>query len=125
MFNLRQSTLLLVVDDCSAYVEIAKLDKTTSSDVIIHLRSVFARHSIPEVVVSDNGPQYAAFKFAKFAEEKGYTHNHLSMFSDKAAVADLPLSKVTAGCHNTTCVLEFHELSNELNETKLHGSAGN
>ena len=74
MFYYRQSTYLLLVDYCSSYVKIAKLEKTTSSDVILHLRSVFARHSIPEVVVSDNGPQYAGFEFAKFAEEKGFTH---------------------------------------------------
>ena len=74
MFYYRHSTYLLVVDYCSSYVEIAKLEKTTSSDVILHLRSVFARHSMLEVVVSNNGPQYAASVFAKFAEEKGFTH---------------------------------------------------
>ena len=61
---------LLVVDYCSSYVEVAKLEMTTISDVILHLRSVFARHGIPE----DNGPQYSAFEFAKFAAEKGFTH---------------------------------------------------
>ena len=55
-------------------MEIAKLKKTTTSDMILYLQSVFARHGIPEVIVSDNGPQYAAFKFAMFAAEKGFTH---------------------------------------------------
>ena len=31
---------------------------------------MFARHGIPELVASDNGPQ---FSFAKFAEEYGFT----------------------------------------------------
>ena len=74
MFFFKRATYLLVVDYCSIYVEIAKLDETTSSDVILHLRSIFARHGIPEVVVSDNGPQYAGHEFARFAERTGCTH---------------------------------------------------
>ena len=58
MFVYKQATYLLVVDNASSYVEIAKLAETTSPDVILHLRSIFARHGIPETVVSDNGPQY-------------------------------------------------------------------
>ena len=49
-------TNLLVVDYASSYAQIAKLAETTSPDVILHPRSIFARHGIPETVVSDNGP---------------------------------------------------------------------
>ena len=44
----------------SCYLEIAKLMMTTSSMVVLKLRDVFARHGIPEVVQSDNGPQFTA-----------------------------------------------------------------
>ena len=65
---------MLVVDYASSYVEISKLAATTSPDVIMHLRSISARHGIPETVVSDNGPQDASHEFARFASEEGFIH---------------------------------------------------
>jgi len=42
--------------------------------VVAHTSSIFARHGIPEVVVSDNGPQFASESYNKFAEEYGFQH---------------------------------------------------
>ena len=39
-----------------------------------HLKSFFCRHGIPEIVMSDNGPQFSAATFSKFADEWGFTH---------------------------------------------------
>ena len=83
MFFFKRATHLLVVDYCSSYVEIAKLDETTSSDVIIHQRSIFARHGIPKAVVSDNGHQYVGHEFARFAERTGFTRHQQSSVSPK------------------------------------------
>lgn len=74
MFFFRRSTYLLVVDYCSSYVEVARLETTDSSSVILHLKSIFARHGIPETVISDNGPQYSSFEFAQFARAQGFEH---------------------------------------------------
>ena len=60
--RVQKVTYLLIVDYASSYVEIAKLAETTSPYVILQLRSIFARHVIPETVVSDNGPQYASYE---------------------------------------------------------------
>ena len=70
----KKATYLLVVDYCSSYVDVAKFDEVGSSAVILHLRSIFARHGIPETVVSDNGPHYASFEFTRFTNAKGCTH---------------------------------------------------
>ena len=58
----------------SNYVEIAKLDTVSSSNVVIHLKSILAMHCIPETVVSNNGPQFAAQEFVKFADDQVFTH---------------------------------------------------
>ena len=50
IFVSKKATYLLVVDYASSYVEISKLAATTSPDVIMHLRSIVARHGIPETV---------------------------------------------------------------------------
>ena len=42
--------------------------------MINHLKAIFARHGIPDTVISDNGPQYSSAEFVKFAEDWGFTH---------------------------------------------------
>jgi hypothetical protein len=74
LFEFRQHTYLLVIDYTSRYVEIAQLNRITSAEVIKHLKNIFARHGIPEVVISDNGPQYASQEFRAFATDYGFTH---------------------------------------------------
>ena len=65
---------LLVIDYFSRYVEIAKLSGESSANVIKHLKSIFARHGIPQELVTDNGPQYSSREFSKFAETFGFIH---------------------------------------------------
>ncbi len=38
------------------------------------MKSIFARHDIPELVVSDNGPQYTSQEFEEF--EKAWNFQH-------------------------------------------------
>ena len=65
---------LLLIDYYSWYIEIAKLSRETSLAVINHLKSIFARHGIPQVVYSDNSPQYSSLEFKIFAKEYGFKH---------------------------------------------------
>jgi transposase InsO family protein len=68
---------LVVVDYFSRYPEVASLTKLTSQAVVEHCKAIFGRHGIPEVVVSDNGPQFnpcPSSPFRKFAEEYGFQH---------------------------------------------------
>nr|XP_039261331.1 uncharacterized protein K02A2.6-like [Styela clava] len=74
LFELKGSKYLLPVDYFSRWIEIALLQDTTSLTVINHLKSIFAKYGIPEVIISDNGPQYAPGEFSKFAEEYGFCH---------------------------------------------------
>jgi len=74
LFEWNSSTYLLVVDYYSRYVELAKLTSTTSTAVIKHLKSIFARHGLPQIVVSDNGPQYSSSVFTDLAKQYDFTH---------------------------------------------------
>ncbi|XP_015779104.1 PREDICTED: uncharacterized protein K02A2.6-like [Acropora digitifera] len=87
LFQMRGMDYLIVIDYYSRYVEVAAMTKTTksseviamtkttkSSEVIRALRSIFARHGIPEQVRSDNGPQYDSAEFSHFAKQWGFKH---------------------------------------------------
>ena len=74
LFELGGKTYLLVVDYFSRYIEIALLSHSRSTDIIPHLQSIFARHGIPEVMMSDNGPQFSGQAFALFAAAYGFRH---------------------------------------------------
>ena len=39
-----------------------------------HCKSIFARFGIPEVVLSDNGPQFSSREFRKFSQVYCFTH---------------------------------------------------
>jgi transposase InsO family protein len=65
---------LLVVDYYSRYPEIALMSGETSKELIKHLKSIFARHGIPEMVISDNGPAYASDEFRAFAKSYQFQH---------------------------------------------------
>ena len=63
---------MLVVDYFSRFPEVIKLTSTTSASVITVLKLIFSRHGIPEVVHSDNGPQYISNEFMQFAQDYGF-----------------------------------------------------
>lgn len=72
--NRNQVTYLLIIDHYSCWIEIAKLTRLTANSVINHTKSIFARHGIPEQVISDKGLQFSAGAYARFAEEYSFKH---------------------------------------------------
>ena len=67
-----------IVDYYSRYMEMSKLNSTTSASVIqqnyIAIKSIFARHRIPETFISDNGPQFSSSTFMQFAIDYRFHH---------------------------------------------------
>ena len=74
LFEINGTHFVLTVDYFSRYPEVIQLTSTTSAAVIRALKSVFARHRIPETVQSDNGPQYSSQEFAQFASSYEFKH---------------------------------------------------
>ena len=71
LFEHKGKTYLLVVDYYSKYIETSLLQDKTAGTVIMHMKSIFARHGIPEVLVSDNMP-YNSREFKDFASSWGF-----------------------------------------------------
>lgn len=67
-------TFLVIVDAYSRWVEIVTMHSITSEAVVRVLRRVFATHGIPDVVVSDNGPQLTSMPFQTFLASLGIRH---------------------------------------------------
>ena len=74
LFEYQKTNYVVVVDYFLRYPEIVKLTTTTSASVISALKSVFARHGVPEIVKSDNGPQYSSSEFQSFASSYDFQH---------------------------------------------------
>ena len=74
LFAWDMKTYLVTVDYYSRFFEVDELLSTTSAAVIRKLSSHFARHGIPETVISDNGPQFASDEFLMFATNWDFEH---------------------------------------------------
>ncbi|XP_062519247.1 uncharacterized protein K02A2.6-like [Corticium candelabrum] len=72
LIELNGAHYLVVIDYFSRYPELIKLTSTTTLAVIPALKSVFARHGIPDILRSDNGPQYTAWETKEFANAYGF-----------------------------------------------------
>ena len=74
LFNWNGQDFVLLVDYHSKYWDIEKLYKTYSATVFKKLKHNFSRMGIPEVMRSDNGPQYSSSSFKKFAKCRRFQH---------------------------------------------------
>lgn len=74
LFHLKGQEYLLVVDYTSRFPEVLALKNTSAASVVNACKSVFARFGIPEVVRSDNGPQFGSREFHSFAYTYGFQH---------------------------------------------------
>ncbi|XP_026549125.1 uncharacterized protein K02A2.6-like [Notechis scutatus] len=67
-------TFLITVDAYSNWLEVSTMNSTTTEAIIRQLRKLFATHWLPDLLVSDNGPQFTALTFEKFLAELGIRH---------------------------------------------------
>ena len=85
-------TYLITTDCHSSFFEIDQLTDMSAETVIRKLQKNFARHGIPEELVTDCGTQYTAKSFKKFANKWGFHHvtsspgNHRANGAAEAAV---------------------------------------
>ncbi len=74
LFQWNGNTYLLIVDYYSSFHILRKLTSTTSSAVINNLKHIMSEYGIPNVLLSDNGPQFSSHEFQRFEAQYGFTH---------------------------------------------------
>lgn len=74
LFEVASQHYLLVVDYYSRFPEVRKLNGLRTTSVIAACQEIFGCHGIPELLISDNGPQYVNAAFAQFSEHYGFQH---------------------------------------------------
>ena len=84
LFSLDGRNFLVTVDYWSNYFELDELRQTDAGQVVRCLRRHFATHGIPDIVVSDNGPQFASDVFRQFAKKWMFKHVTTSPYHPQA-----------------------------------------
>ena len=74
LFECNDRDYLVTVDYNSNFFEIDRLHSKTAAAIIPKLKQQFARHGIPDMVVSDNGPPYNSHEFKEFAAKYDFDH---------------------------------------------------
>lgn len=74
LFELKGKKYIVMVDYFSRYPEVIQLSSTTSSVIIAAMKTILSQHSIPQTLVSDNGPQLTSSEMKQFVANYGFQH---------------------------------------------------
>ena len=74
LFTLKGKDHLLVIDYTSNFPEIEELQTIDTGGVILAMKKIFSRQGIPQVVYSDNGPQFYSREFREFSKFYEFRH---------------------------------------------------
>jgi len=74
LFVIGQQTLLIMVDYWSNFFEVVEIHRKTAQAVITQFKVQCARHGIPEVLISDNGPEFDNQEFKNFSTDWQFEH---------------------------------------------------
>ena len=74
LFDWNDKNYLVTVDRFSNFIEVDKLPDTLLGAEVKKLKVHMARYGQPDIVVSDNGPQFLSSDFEKFAKSWNFIH---------------------------------------------------
>ena len=74
LFETKISKYLLFSDYYNRFPVLHKLGSTTSKVLVQEMKTVFAKLGVPNVIVSDGGPQYTSAEFKDFMKHWQIEH---------------------------------------------------
>ena len=80
IFHWRSGAYLITVDHYSDFFEVDPLPDTLATTLVGKSSVQFARHGIPEVLLSDNGPQFISAEFSSFCKKYNIDHQTSSPY---------------------------------------------
>ena len=84
LLNFNGQQYMVVVNYYSRYIELVYLADTITHIVTAKLKCIFARFGIPDLLLSDNEPQFSSKEFREFADLLGFTHQTSSPYYPQA-----------------------------------------
>ena len=69
MFEINNSKYLLLVDYYGRFPILHKLGSTISKVLVQEMKAVFVELGVPDIIVSDGGPQYTSAEFKDFTKQ--------------------------------------------------------
>lgn len=78
LFEHDKQDYLVMVDYYLKFFEISHLPNSRSKTVINHVKPNLARQGIPEIIVSDNSPEFSSYELEEFAKYYGFKHTTTS-----------------------------------------------
>ena len=73
-FEVDGTHFVVIVDHYSDFISVKELPDLTSRALIETFKENFSMHGIPSLLISDNGPNYAAAEFAEFVAVYEFQH---------------------------------------------------
>ena len=86
LFHFKGCDYLLIVEYYSCFLKLQNYlpPLQSQSSAIPNLSLLFGRHGIPNVVRSDNGPQFSSDEFKQFSQQWGFSHISVSPYHPQA-----------------------------------------
>ena len=67
LFEIKGQHYLLLIDYYSGFIEVSTLTGTRSNQIITHCKSQFSHYGIPDLLITDNGPQFAYSDYSQMS----------------------------------------------------------
>ena len=84
LFSLNSKDYIVLVDSYSDFIEVCQLNDTSTATIVEFMKQQFSRDGIPDVLVTDNCPQFTSQEFNIFSRKWEFKHVSSSPYHPKS-----------------------------------------